>query len=74
MDSNEIRTEGGLALVEALKNKKNLKTLCLLGNEFGEKGRLAIKGIADEFNLGDALEWPRYVLYFSKFPTILMID
>lgn len=60
MDSNEIRTDGGLAIVRAMKNKKNLRTLCLFGNEFGEKGRSMLKSEAEKFNVGDAIEWPRY--------------
>ena len=38
MDSNEIRIEGGLAVVEALKSANNLKKLMLDGNQFGDDG------------------------------------
>merc|ERR1719273_1453051 len=38
MDSNEIRLAGGLAIVDALANKDNLKILSLDTNQFGTAG------------------------------------
>ena len=38
MDSNEIRLDGGLAVVNALESATNLKKLVLDGNQFGDEG------------------------------------
>lgn len=43
---NEIRVGGGTEIINSLKNKSKLKTLCLNGNQFGESGVEHIKTIA----------------------------
>lgn len=40
---NEIGSKGGLELVKAMANKTKLKNLLLDGNQFGNKGRDAVK-------------------------------
>ncbi|KAK8734106.1 hypothetical protein OTU49_006018 [Cherax quadricarinatus] len=55
LDSNEIGIEGGLAIADAMINKKNLKTLNLDGNQFGEEGRENLVYILQEIGCLDAL-------------------
>merc|ERR1719481_696321 len=38
LDSNEIRLEGGLNIVDAVRGKENLQKLSIDGNQFGEDG------------------------------------
>uniref|UniRef100_A0A1B6KVR9 Ran-GTPase activating protein 1 C-terminal domain-containing protein n=1 Tax=Graphocephala atropunctata TaxID=36148 RepID=A0A1B6KVR9_9HEMI len=43
LDQNEIKKNGGLAIVQAMENKSKLKTLSLDGNNFGEDGIKMVK-------------------------------
>ncbi|XP_044732347.1 ran GTPase-activating protein 1 [Chrysoperla carnea] len=56
LDSNEIRTKGGVALAKAMHNKTNLKTFIVDANQFGEEGceelRNALKSSGRSSTLG----------------------
>lgn len=52
---NEISTPGGVALVEALQNKSNLKSVILDGNQFGDVGKKLISKLMQERGQDDVL-------------------
>ena len=56
MDSNEIRIEGGLAIVEAVKSSPNLKLLMLDGNQFGDDGCSKIEQILKDSGKSHIME------------------
>jgi hypothetical protein len=56
MDSNEIRIEGGLAIVEAVKSSPNLKILMLDGNQFGDDGCSKIEQILKDSGKSHIME------------------
>ena len=56
MDSNEIRLAGGLAIVDALANKNDLKVLSLDTNQFGAEGCGRIMNRLDNINKRHVLE------------------
>merc|ERR1719427_2612258 len=56
LDSNEIRLKGGLNIVEAIVDKKQLVKLGINGNQFGENGLSKILKKFEEIGLKDLLE------------------
>merc|ERR1712142_334738 len=53
LDSNEIRLKGGLEIVEAVKDKENLQSLSIDGNQFGEDGVKKIMSRLEEIGKKD---------------------
>ena len=55
MSSNEIRIDAGNAIAQAVANKKNLKTLAIDTNEFGEAGCEMVREELEKCGRGDLL-------------------
>ena len=55
MSSNEIREDGGIAIAKAVANKRNLKTLSIDTNEFGEAGCQMVREELENCGRGDLL-------------------
>ena len=56
MDSNEIRLAGGLAIMDAIKNKNNIKKLVIDTNQFGAEGCGRIMKKLSEINKRHVME------------------
>ena len=55
MNSNEIRVDGGITIAQAVANKRNLKTLAIDTNEFGEAGCEMVREELENCGRGDLL-------------------
>ncbi|XP_042868321.1 ran GTPase-activating protein 1-like [Penaeus japonicus] len=56
LDSNEINIKGGIAIAEAMENKKNLEKLMLDCNQFGEDGREMLVSLLNDLGQLEALD------------------